>query len=778
MRRAGISVQWKTGFSRQVKSGLLLLVLCFCCHAGFAAPREKEPIEVIREFNKTRNNIPEVERCLAYLNQNDEKAGDPELIKELLISTRIAEDENLGLLVGFYSILKKYNDIVNNRSKSFEYSLKLYKLLSKNHQTEDLLWVLIDIGNIFYNEEDYEQAIKFYKKAENIAMKGYDKYPFSVIYLNYGLIEEDKGNYREALKYYKISCKYRLMSDNIKIISNTYLKIANVYLELENPDSCYHYLQLAEDYFYNKGTQTVLLTNMPEQIYYTHAQYHAFLKAYKPAHEYIRKAQDYCRKIAFTERLIGDVKTEAGYFFAEKKYKEAVNCILQVLPLAQKEELLEVQRDLYRDLGEYYIQLGDYKNADAAMKAYIKLVESIDYHDIRSKLNVITSIAAAYENEAKLEQTEKNIRMENMQNKLRVKQQNMSIAISIISVITIVVLLILFLNLKNNKRKLVAIYNRMASQNQEIQVNSLELERTNQLKDKLFSIIAHDLRNPLNRLMVELAIVKRSVGKTQVTAQMENTLKATVDLFEGLLQWSKLDNKQNIYSPTKVNLDENVSKVVAFYASEIEANSIRIVHHNQTLKAFADENILQTLLRNLISNAISSAVKSTGERTIEIEYHENKAGKIELVFSDSGPAFPDEVIADFYKEEDNIKSQGGFGLSICKLLSKMSGWEMHLHNVTGTSGVKIKLLLPVFEHIKKDAGSPRSLPVSISPEWKEKLEILKTFRFYQTSQIRLAIKSLGEIKDPSILKWIENVELAVHSGNEEAYTNLLDLLKD
>lgn len=740
-------------------------------------PPKGKPIEILRRFN-TRFDTTELTQCLAYINENFDKNSSPALVRELLKATKTAERLNVHYISGLYSILKKYYDGINNKSKSFEYALKIYKLLNKTSQQNDLLWILVDIGNIFYNENDYEQAKIFYQRAETIARRGTDQYPLSVIYMNYGLIEADQGNHQEALKYYKISCKYRAMSENIKVISNTYIKIANTYLKLGKPDSCLYYIQLAEDYYYHKGDETAILSDMPDYIYFSHAEYHAFFKQYDKAIFYIRKAEDFCVENGILEEYIVDVDAESNYFFSQGKYREAIRCLSRMIPLLQKNGMIDEQKMLYKKLAKFYEAAHQYAQADEAMKSYMMFDDSLDRTILRSQLNMIRSISAVYESDAALQQTKKNLHIAKLHNRLSTRERNTSVIISVIAALIILVFFILFMNLRSHRKKLMDIHEKLIAQNHEISENSIELEATNQLKDKLFSIIAHDLRNPLNRMLVELAIVKKSIEHKYLVSHMERTLKETIELFEGLLQWSKLDNKQNVYSPSKINLTDNLSKMLILYAPEINARGIRVTQRMEPLSVFADQNIIQTLLRNLISNGIVFSTKNDENRTFEVEVYAVGENQARMVISNSGPPFSDETLAEFYSQDEQLMSvHTSLGLSICKLLARMCNWKIEIGNYTDRPGVFMKIEIPLFVSRKPAVHRLSDFVFDIAPEYIGQLSGLRAYKFYQTSQIRAFLRTVQEIPDESVRVWIGNVEEAVHEGDERMYNKLLRALE-
>lgn len=770
--------------NRELVKWKVLCVVLLCAqalHAKTPTPMPKQkPVDILSQYS-SKGDTTELSDCLAYISEHF-TPKDTQVVNALLKAAKKAESRTgkafqAHYVFGMYSILKQYYDATGNKFKSLEYALKIYKLLHNTRYADDLLWILVDIGNIFYSEKDYEQAMLFYKRAENIAVKSTDKYPLSVIYMNYGLVENNRGNYRKALGYYKTSCMYRQQSENIKVISNTYIKIANVFLKLNQPDSCMHYIRLAEDYFYNKGQETMILKDMPNYIDFTYAAYYAYHQNYDQAYQYIHKAQDYCLSNGITEEFIVDINTEAEYLVAQRKYKEAVDCMLRLMPYVKQKDMLAPQQAMYKNLGKYYAALGDYEKADAAMKRFMELDDSLDFTVLKSQLNMIRSISSVYERDAMLQQTKKNLHLAQLNNKASIRQRNASIIVIAFSVLIFSVLLLLFTDLRRWREKLLKLDRKITNQNNKISENSAELEATNQLKDKLFSIIAHDLRNPLNRILVELAIIKKSIAEKHLTAHMERTLKETIELFEGLLQWSKLDNKQNIYTPSRINMNDQINRVLTMYAPEINSRGIKVSKRTEPLFLFADPNIIQTLLRNLVSNGILFATKNEVNRTFEIELYDIGDNFAELKVSNSGPQFSAETIAEFYSQDEHIiSSRTSLGLSICKLLARMCHWKIEIANHTDQEGIFLAIRIPHFrskEPAKQKILDPSfSLPVQYIPQ----LMTIRPFRFYQVSHIRSALKPLETIKDESVGTWMENLKDAVHEGDEHAYGKLMEIL--
>lgn len=719
-----------------------------------------------------QNDTLHLKAALDVINDDFARYNKKETGKLLVKAASKAETENSVYLADFYSLVRQYYTGIANRSKTLEYALKQYKVLRTTGDSEELFWILIDIGNLFFDETEYDRAFDFYKKAEIIGLKKQIPHHMSVVYLNQGLVLTEKKDYNKALEYLHKSSEYRIREKNVGMAASTFVKIAAVHIELQQPDSVLKYIHLAEEYYYHKG-KVDKVTEIPMYIDLVWFQYYSLLNDHEQAIKYFAKTQAYALKYNMMYSYYNNIFYEAKYYIRRGENETAINKLLSTIPYLHENGLIHEERYVYKMLGTVYSQLNHSEKSSEYLHKYMTLDDSIKKSDMESQLDVMRTIAAVYESDVQLERTKKNLEVAKINNKLQLKQRNTSIWIAALASFGFVILLGFMFNLSRNRKRLLSLNRQLKEQHQKIKINSLELERSNQIKDKLFSIIAHDLRNPLNRLMAELSIAQKSLSEKQLLDPMENTLKETINLFEGLLQWSKLDNKQNIYSPTNVSLNDTINRIIAFYLPEIHARKIEVINDSASLTVFADHNILQTLLRNLLSNAIASVSRDGSPGIIHIETHFSGEEAVEIVFSDSGRGFPEEIISGFNLHDD-VTNGKGLGLSICKVLAKMSGWTMTISNESQLKGAKIVLQLPSFR--KEEPKTQKQLFSTLPAEWKTAFAPVSQFKFYQISEIRKFLKSFGEIHDPSANEWVKEVEESVRVGNSKRFNELLGSL--
>ena len=213
-----------------------------------------------------------------------------------------------------------------------------------------------------------------------------------------------------------------------------------------------------------------------------------------------------------------------------------------------------------------------------------------------------------------------------------------------------------------------------------------QLRELNATKDKLFSIIAHDLRSPFNAILgfSELLIENSKDFDDTETEEylgiINSSAKNTLTLLDNLLAWARSQTGKNIYNPEKLSLYAVINEILDVSKSIAKIKKISINHIQTTdTEVYADVNMLKTILRNLISNAIKYS-NINGEITISATPNENN---IEIAVSDNGVGMSEETRKKLFHTNTNISTIGtanekgsGLGLILCKEFVEKHGGEI------------------------------------------------------------------------------------------------------
>jgi len=213
-------------------------------------------------------------------------------------------------------------------------------------------------------------------------------------------------------------------------------------------------------------------------------------------------------------------------------------------------------------------------------------------------------------------------------------------------------------------------------QNQELEKTVNELEISNQTKDRFFSILAHDLRNPIAAISGISENLKKQLPQlskadlSQYISHINNSAGAVLDLLINLLAWARTHERKLTCFPSHLNLRELVMKNQILVEQQVRNKNIHLsINIDPSYAIFADKDMIDTAIRNILGNCIKFT-PSYGKIIIEAEELQDE---IKLIFHDTGLGMTEEQVDHLFNMEKQILSKGangekgtGLGLMITK----------------------------------------------------------------------------------------------------------------
>ncbi|GAB3943399.1 hypothetical protein GCM10028805_09580 [Spirosoma harenae] len=324
-------------------------------------------------------------------------------------------------------------------------------------------------------------------------------------------------------------------------------------------------------------------------------------------------------------------------------------------------------------------------------------------------LQKIAVMQAQFEAETKentIKLLEKNAQI-NQLNSLRQREQLASARRTELGGLALIILLLLVVGLVvYSLRKSRRNYALLSEQKVLLQQTASQLAETNSVKDKLFSLIGHDLRSPVASMKNSLRQIRGlNQDSTQLAILMER-LDKQVDnllvLLTNLLDWSMIQLKGIQPSLKPVQMSEVIKDVLSQASDQIDQKDLTIINQvNRGHVALADPYQLQVVVRNLVNNAIKFTPMGGYIRLVT--YLE--AGQVELQIRDSGLGMSvEQVAALFTTPEIRPGTQGekgtGLGLLLCREMLERQGGQLQIESKAdqGTS-IRIKLATPKSEGV-------------------------------------------------------------------------------
>ncbi|MEJ7693848.1 ATP-binding protein [Daejeonella sp.] len=387
---------------------------------------------------------------------------------------------------------------------------------------------------------------------------------------------------------------------------------------------------------------------------------------YQTALDYGNKALDLSKETDFilneinSLSLLGMVYLKLGRPSIAKSYFDEAHT--KAMPNnPQREKLL-----IYTGYADYYSVLGNFKQALKYQNLYQLVYDSL-YTGRRSKLIL------EYQEKFKAQQKEaenKGLRIEQTSTENQIKQRNQVLmTISGLLVVFVIFSVLIFwgtARIKGANKLLV-------EQKNEIEIRKNNVDHLNSIKDKLFSVIAHDLRTPFSSLKSMMDMYDEgAISKNDVSyffKEIRRDIGSNTLLLDNLLIWAKSQLGGFKVEEKVLAMEKVVDEIVSHHTPILESKQLKVINRlDDFCIVLADYEMTKTIVRNLIGNAMKFTPPSGN---IVVAYVKVE-GYIQISVTDSGIGMSEETkgmlfLDSFFTTQGLNKEKGtGLGLQICK----------------------------------------------------------------------------------------------------------------
>jgi two-component system, sensor histidine kinase and response regulator len=236
-----------------------------------------------------------------------------------------------------------------------------------------------------------------------------------------------------------------------------------------------------------------------------------------------------------------------------------------------------------------------------------------------------------------------------------------------------------------------------------IEKQAEELSRLNKTKDRIFSIISHDMRTPIASILMMIQTMNSVEGAKRLEfwqkaiKHIELSASETHLLLENLLNWS-LDQMQVIrVTPVYFNLIELINSVIKLIDSQLYIKNIEVsLNTTDETIIYADEEMIKTIIRNILNNAVKFSFAES-KILIEVKKYSSFAS---VSIKDYGTGMSSEMIEkilDKNSYHSTIGTKGekgtGLGIKICQSLIKINNGNLDIESALN-KGTKVTITLP------------------------------------------------------------------------------------
>ncbi len=605
-------------------------------------------------------------------------------ISKLISKLKTADDDSSRIEA--YASICEYYQYTHPDSSYYYLQIGLKKFVASNY--------LMGIGSIINligvqdaNQGNIDLAFKRQKEALAIFEEISYKKGIGIINNSLGILEGRKGNYDSAATHFIAALKVYNEIGYTKGIILTYINLGNINENINNPNKALEYdnkaldmikdtnevynrcilynnmaiiygkkgnLKLSLEYLQKALDKSDTGENLASYVYsllnmgIVYSKFGDLDKALKMLNQVLLIAKEKGMTEEYAKILI-NIASITG----EKEPKKAILQMEEALVIAKKMGNKSMLEDIYLSLIEFNKQTGNYNKVASLLEDLMKYQDSTSGIE---KTKAIANLQSVYE----LEQSNNKIKELKLEEQAHELKKNVLIFVVICLGFTILFIL-LYVRKVNHL-------------NLRLSLQEKQLKEANATKDRLFSIIGHDLRSPIGNITMILELLEAET-QSKVDEEILNTLQvqavASLETLDKLLSWGKSQMEgervvNEIFKP--IDFIETNIRLLKINANRKHINVCNNVNPSLAIKG--DKSHFDFIIRNLLSNAIKFT--RTGGH-LEIGSDENlKKGYVIYFIKDDGIGIQKEKLSQIFvpfinNTEGTEKEPGtGIGLMLCK----------------------------------------------------------------------------------------------------------------
>jgi len=484
---------------------------------------------------------------------------------------------------------------------------------------------------IYYLSGDYGKSLSYYLKALDGFKKIKDNANIARCYNGLGLIQQGVGRHHQAIRYFEKYLDF-VKSDP----SAAYLNLGISYLALSNIEKATNYFNKSSKSALTSSNKSVKLASKNRV-----AQMH-YLKG-----DYTKAVQDY-------QKVLSDEDGDNWEFtFA---YAGLAECFVEVGDLNQAliyanksyeiAEKLNALWDMERSvslISNIYKLQQSYKNAYLFSEKSRKLNDSL-FNNEQAKIIAVLQLDK--------KETENDV----LKTQNQIAEEKLLFNKLLATFIGAILIITLFFAFKYKK-----IIKEKEALNRTLALQNSKLLKIDKGKNKLFSIISHDLRSPVASLSQLIDLLMQEAfsekEKKEVFSSMRVQLEETSRMLNNLLIWASSQLNGTKVELKKIDLLQEVTRILNVYKVPSKSKGIKIVHQKniEPISIKADEVQLHVILHNLLSNALKFTPK---QKEIRISYKRIET-KIELHIFNEGKPISEVKVNKILEENLTFSSSVG-----------------------------------------------------------------------------------------------------------------------
>ena len=556
-----------------------------------------------------------------------------------------------------------------NLEIGLENSLSAIKIFEDNDLKNELSIAYDNLAEAYFKTDQKDKSLEFNLKALKVREDLRDTLGIINSNKNIALLYSQRKEHRKAIEYYEKLLKLINSNKNDSVKGELLPRIGNEYLQFKNYDKAAEYL--VEGLKFNRESKN---------------------------DEGVLRALN----------AIGQLNLENGKTrLSRSQLNEAYEIANRIDDKAQLLTTYKLQKELDSTLGQY-------QNAFFWQGKYYALQAELESENRANYLENTSKITAKPLVEPKNSNT-KQIFQEELAKKEEVKNETKTIAYVLGGLLLLAIATIIFMLYLYEQRKpanqLFPMHktskkeqDELLQKNKEYRERIMNLEEVNSVKDRLFSIVSHDLKDSISSIKAFIDLIKQgNISTTEfydLVPELSENADNAMELLYNLLNWSKTQMQNLEPKPEIFNIQEVFNNKMSLVEQKTEQKNIKIVDNSHRDFVFADKSMVEIVIQNLITNA----VKFTKAGDVITVSNTVTNGNSLISVEDTGVGISKENIDKLF-QKGNFTTDGtsnekgtGLGLTICKELVELNNGKIWVESKVGV-GTTFFVELPKMEAV-------------------------------------------------------------------------------
>ncbi|MBC3759316.1 tetratricopeptide repeat-containing sensor histidine kinase [Hyunsoonleella sp. SJ7] len=634
--------------------------------------------------------------------------------------------------------------------RAIKYIIESDKLSSKIGYRDGIAKTTYYKALIYARKSDYINAIDGYTKAKALFNQLKDTLNVAKVNNSIGLIEIERGNYSKGLQY-SLSAIKELENRNLyEELRTAYASLGRAYSEINDMNKAIEFntkaLEIQEQLNDNEG-----ISNSSLKL----AELYSKIKEHRKAIDFYERVL--AGKNGKNDSLRSEILPKlGGEYLNFNDYDTATKYLIQGLNLNRKNRNQQNLMVTLHNLGSLNLSqnrliiaeqqlleagaIARRLNDKEELLKHYKLMKALDstkrkfdgafvwqrnYYNLKDSLEKAKTKPIS--ETVKIPEEDLNLNFDQEEAKIEADLENKEQIITesqdkltqfklffyiLLGALALVCIFLVWVYMKRNNslkyaQELEEKNLKIQLQNEAFVEQTKHLENINNVKDKLFSIVSHDLKDSLSSIngfidLLRDGSLSREEFDNLIPELSENANNASLLLFN-LLNWSKSQMQSLKPSPSLFDIQEVFEEKVKLVEQRLESKGIELVDHSLRDFAYADRSMIEIVIQNLLANALKFSRK--GDK-ITISNHISN-GTCILSIADTGVGISQHNIEKLFKSSSfttmgtNNEKGTGLGLSICRELVELNGgkiWVESTVNVGSTFYVQLPKSKPNGDH--------------------------------------------------------------------------------